>query len=42
MKHLTLTLLLALSSALYAQTEAQKDTVRLIKEPLKFDEKFDR
>ncbi|GHV15058.1 hypothetical protein FACS1894169_05360 [Bacteroidia bacterium] len=41
MKNLTLILLLAISPALYAQTEAQKDTVHLMKEPLRFDEKLD-
>lgn len=41
MKNLILILLLAISPALYAQTEAKKDTVRLTKEPLKFNDKLD-
>jgi hypothetical protein len=41
MKNLTLILLLAISPALYAQTEVQEDTARLMKESLRFDEKPD-
>lgn len=41
MKNLILILLLAISPALHAQIEAQKDTARLMKEPLRFNKSSD-